>query len=205
VIPDLDAWDAWHPQVMADRLAGLTLPWCVAAGWALDLFHGAQTRPHHDLEIAVPAALFPEVAARFEDCRFGVPQDGELVPATPGTMRTSHQTWAWEPATGKWRFDVFREPHDDETWICRRDQNIRRPYHEIIEQTPGGIPYLAPEIVLLFKAKDTRDKDEADFHGILPKLDRRRRRWLNDALASTSPAHPWRNILATDDTLQPPS
>ena len=33
---------------------GVTAPWCVAAGWALDLFRGEQTREHEDLEIAVP-------------------------------------------------------------------------------------------------------------------------------------------------------
>lgn len=194
--PDLDAWDAWHPRVIADRLTGIETSWYVAAGWALDLFHGTQTRPHGDLEIAVPAASFGQIAARFGDCRFHVPDNGLLVPATHDTLRDSHQTWAWEPATGKWRFDVFREPHEEQVWICQRDDRIRRPYSEIIEWTSDGIPFLAPEIVLLFKAKAAREKDEADFHGVLPKLDRRRRRWLDDALAMVHPAHPWRGIIA---------
>jgi hypothetical protein len=52
VIPDLGAWHAWHPAVVAERLTGLEIPWYVAAGWALDLFRGAQSRDHEDLEIA---------------------------------------------------------------------------------------------------------------------------------------------------------
>jgi len=40
---------------VAKLLAGVDVPWCVAAGWALDLFHGEVTREHEDLEIAVPA------------------------------------------------------------------------------------------------------------------------------------------------------
>jgi hypothetical protein len=40
--PDLDAWEPWHPKVLAQRLAGLPVPWYVAAGWALDLFRGRQ-------------------------------------------------------------------------------------------------------------------------------------------------------------------
>jgi hypothetical protein len=195
VIPDLDAWDAWHPRTIADRLAGVDLPWCVAAGWALDLFRATQTRYHADVEIAVPAARFETIAARFNDCDFYVAHDGLVLPASADTMRTSHQTWAREKTTGKWRFDVFREPHDNDIWICRRDPHIRRPYHEIIEHTSDGIPYLAPEIVLLFKAKNPRDKDEADFAGALPSLDDTRRQWLDDALALIHPTHPWRSTL----------
>ena len=58
VEPDLELWDAWHPaNVALSRLAGVDVPWYVAAGWALDLFRGGQTREHEDLEIAVPGRL----------------------------------------------------------------------------------------------------------------------------------------------------
>lgn len=193
--PDVDAWDAWHPRRMADRLRGLDLPWYVAAGWAIDLFLGAPTRPHHDLEIAVPAARFPEVAARFGEFEFHVPREGALHPVTAELLRDEHQTWAWEPVAGRWRFDVFREPHDGDTWICRRDPRIRLPLRDIIEHDATGVPYLAPEIVLLFKAKATRPKDEADFAHALPQMNIRRRRWLDDALDLVHPAHPWRAAL----------
>jgi hypothetical protein len=195
-VPDLDAWDAWHPRVLADRLAGVDVPWCVAAGWALDLFRGEPTRPHGDVEIAVPASTFDQVAVRFEDCDFYAVCDGTLTPATAETLPISHQTWAWDRASAVWRFDVFREPHAGDVWICRRDERIRRPYAEIIRHTPDGIPYLVPEIPLLFKAKQPRAKDEADFRGALPLLSREQRRWLDDALALIHPAHPWRAALA---------
>ena len=200
MIPDIDAWEAWRPRVLADRLADAAFPWYVAGGWALDLFHGRQTRPHEDLEIAVPAARFSDVAERFSDCRFCVPDNGTLGPVTPEALLASHQTWAWEPAAGKWRFDVFREPHDGDIWLCRRDARLQRPYSEIIEWTSDGIPFLAPEIVLLFKAKHTRSKDEADFHAVLPRLDRRRLDWLDHALGLVSPAHPWRAVLTSQQS-----
>ncbi|SRR6266545_1408184 len=150
---------------------------------------------HGRWPIAVPAAYSPQVADRFADCGFWVPHEGELVPVATDALQASHQTWARELATGKWRLDVFREPHDGQVWICRRDPRIRRPYAEIIERTPDGIPFLAPEIVLLFKAKLPRDKDEADFHAVLPKLNPRRRHWLANALEMISPAHPWHAVL----------
>ncbi|AVT28954.1 hypothetical protein C6361_04985 [Plantactinospora sp. BC1] len=195
--PDLDAWDPWPPSVVAERLAGLDLPWCVAAGWAIDLCRGAPSRRHDDLEIAVPAERFDEVRERLGDCDFAVAHDGRLLPPTPESMRASHQTWAYERAVGRWRLDVFREPHDGNLWICRRDPRIRRPYAEIIRHDPSGVPYLLPEVVLLFKAKATRTKDEADFGTALPLLDDDARRWLDDALSLVHPTHPWRTRLTT--------
>ena len=76
-------------------------------------------------------------------------------------LAATHQTWLRDPATGNYLLDVFREPHDGDTWICRRDETIRLPYRDIIHHTQDGIPYLAPELVLLFKAKHARPKDQA--------------------------------------------
>jgi hypothetical protein len=56
-------WDPWRPEDVARLLAGVSVPWYVAAGWALDLFRGEQTREHSDLEIAVPAVSFGAVRA----------------------------------------------------------------------------------------------------------------------------------------------
>jgi len=90
-----------------------------------------------------------------------------------------------------YRLDIFREPHDGDTWIRRRDRSIRLPYEQIIVTSPEGIPYLAPQIVLLFKAKHRRPKDQADSTGVLPLLNPARRAWLAAALARVHPAHPW--------------
>lgn len=182
--------------MMAERLAGAKAPWCVAAGWALDLFRGTRTRAHADLEIAVPADRFADVASYFYDCGFYVAHDGKVLPASADAMRVGHQTWARERTTGKWRFDVFREPHDGDVWICRRDPRIRRSYRSVIRYDPDGIPYLAPEIVLLFKAEGTRDKDQVDLEGALPLLNVDQRQWLDDALALVHPTHPWRDLVA---------
>jgi hypothetical protein len=196
--PDVDAWAAWSPGHLAERLHGLTIPWYVAAGWAVDLFRGGQTREHEDLEIGVPAACFDVLPALFPELDFWVPDGpGRLAPMTAQTLAgESHQTWAWDPVAQRWRFDVFREPHDGDTWICRRDEaRIRRPYAEIIRRTDDGIPYLAIEVALLFKAKHVRAKDEADFTGALPLLTRPERGWLDAALGVVHPAHPWRMRL----------
>ena len=75
---DLDAWDAWSPAEVAENLTGVTAPWCVAAGWALDLFLGRQTREHDDLEIGVPAQGFAEVRDALAGFDFVVIGDARL-------------------------------------------------------------------------------------------------------------------------------
>jgi hypothetical protein len=184
-------WDAWHPAEITERLAGVDVPWCVAAGWALDLFRGEVTREHGDLEIAVPAGRFGPIRAALADFEVEVIGSGRRWPLDSAAFDVMTQTWVRAPGHGVYRLDIFREPHDGDTWICRRDESIRLPYDQIIVTSPAGIPYLVPEIVLLFKAKQIRPKDQADFSGVLPLLTPARRAWLAAALARVHPGHPW--------------
>ncbi|MFG3296381.1 nucleotidyltransferase domain-containing protein [Streptomyces sp. NPDC048179] len=189
--------DAWRPEQVAERLGGVGVPWCVAAGWALDLFRGGQSRPHSDLEIAVPVAGFAEVRDRFREYAFDAVGSGRVwAAAGDEALAATHQTWVRDPASGQFLFDVFREPHEGGTWICRRDEGLRLPYDAVIERTAEGIPYLVPELVLLFKAKEPRPKDHADFDGVLPLLGQTRREALSGWLTRRHPGHPWLAGLA---------
>ncbi|MGW8555513.1 nucleotidyltransferase domain-containing protein [Streptomyces tubercidicus] len=184
--------DAWRPEQVAERLGEVGATWCIAAGWALDLFRGVPSRPHGDVEIAVPAAGFPEIRDRFPEYVCDAVGSGRVWPAAGAeALAATHQTWLRDPASGQFLLDVFREPHEDGTWICRRNENLRLPYDTLIERTPDGIPYLVPELVLLFKAKATRPKDQADFDGVLPLLSRARRDVLSGWLERVHPGHPW--------------
>jgi len=201
LIPDPDAWAAWRPEEARRLLDGVTAPWYVAAGWAIDLFVGGERREHEDLEIAAPNARFAEVAAALGDYEIfviGTPENGQATPyAEVGeeALAETHQTWVREPATGLWRLDVFREPSDGDTWICRRDERIRMPYDRVIEHTAEGIPFGRPEIVLLFKARHARPKDDGDLAAALPHLDSERRAWLREALELVHPGHRWLDAL----------
>ena len=194
---DIEALDArwslsWTPSEVAQHLAGTAVPWYVAAGWALDLFRGRQTREHGDIEIAIPAARFPEIRDRFPGCAFDAVSSGRIwANATPEALARTHQTWLRDPATGHYLLDIFREPHDADTWICRRDETIRLPYSDIIRHTGDGIPYLVPELVLLFKAKHARPKDQADFDATVPLLTPAQRTKLAALLVRAYPGHHW--------------
>ena len=89
----------------------------------------------------------------------------------------------------------MREPWDGATWIFRRDPRIRLKAASLRSRTADGIPYLQPEVVLLFKAKAVHPKDEMDFAAVLPHLESSRRLWLRDALTLVHPEHPWLESL----------
>lgn len=192
--PVLDAWDAWDPPTVYELLRDVRAPWCVVGGWALDLFRGEQTREHGDIEIAVPHSGFDEVRERLPGYEWFVAGNGRVWPLEEAgdAFFACHQTWVRDPATGAWRLDVMRNPDDGGQWVCRRDRRIRRPYAEAIALTPDGIPYLVPELALLFKAKLARPKDDDDLARTIPLLSDETRQWLSTAIAQVyGDAHQW--------------
>ena len=191
-------WRPWRPDEAALRLEGLDVPWCVAAGWAIDLFMGRERREHEDLEIAAPEEAFPQIRSALTDLDFYAVGDGEVAPLakSPERLAETHQTWGLDRPANAWRIDLFREPSSHGEWVCRRDERISSPYDELIEHTGDGIPYMRPEVVLLFKAKRTRPKDEQDLSDALPLLDAARRGLLADWIALVHPGHAWLARLA---------
>jgi hypothetical protein len=192
---DLETWDAWSPAEAAERLRGVSTPWCVLAGWALDLFIGKQTREHDDLEIGVPADRFGEIRSALGGFEFVVVGDGRAWTMTERTLEAHRQTWVREPG-GPWRLDVIRERWDGDAWVYRLDARIRLPVTGLVLRTNEGIPFVRPEVVLLFKAQAPRPKDTTDFEAVLPHLDDGSRAWLRSALALAHPDHAWLEQLS---------
>lgn len=188
-------WTPWTPAEVAERLTGVDAPWCVAAGWAIDLYLGGTPRAHADIEIAVPRQSFPQITAALAGFDWEVAGSGRLWPyAEVGDNPDLYQTWCRDPATGRYHLDVFREPHVAEMWVCRRDPSITLPYRELIGFR-DGIPYLTPEVALLFKARRTAPKDEQDFRRVAPHLTRTAQTRLADWLTRLYPAHSWLDRL----------
>ncbi len=84
---------------------------------------------------------------------------------------------------------------ESDVWRYRRNPSVIRGIDRMALQTADGIPFLAPELVLLFKSKNTsgknRSKDQADFETVRPFLEPERQAWLRWALLLSDPAHPW--------------
>ncbi|WP_249021619.1 nucleotidyltransferase domain-containing protein [Conexibacter sp. S30A1] len=189
---DLDAWDAWTPVEVAARLDGVG-PWAVAGGWAIDLFVGFQSREHEDLEVVTSRGGLALFQSAMPELEWYAAHAGEVtaVSRTPGILRPTWQTWGWDAPAGKWRLDVMRETWVGGRWAYRRNPAIDMPLDAALHKTASHIPFLAPEIVLLFKAKHSRDKDRHDFELVLPRLTDAQANWLARALSVEDPSHAW--------------
>ena len=189
-IPGPEEWAPWTPSEAVAELSRLDAPWHVAAGWAIDLWLGRQTREHFDLEIAVPSSAFAQVREALGGYELFPAEDGRIEPVTEHSA-LGRQYRVLDGSLGKWRLDIFLEPGDEETWVYRRDPRVQAPRAEITARTSWGIPYLLPQAVLLFKAKAVRAKDDQDFDLCAPLLDPAARVWLRDALGTAHPGHAW--------------
>ncbi|MET0412933.1 MAG: hypothetical protein ABW217_16625 [Polyangiaceae bacterium] len=101
-----------------------------------------------------------------------------------------HQARFLDVAENAWRLDVMLDPGDAETWIYRRDERLRAPRSQLIGWR-DSIPYMKPEVVLLFKAKAPREKDERDLELCLAHLPEDAKRWLARSLQDHYPQHAW--------------
>ena len=96
---------------------------------------------------------------------------------------------------------VMLDESEGHEWVSRRTPQIRLPIERVGRTSTSGIPYLAPEVQLFYKAKATRDKDETDFEAVLPLLDAPARAWLTGAIMVIAPNHPWlRRLLPVSRT-----
>ena len=190
---DRYVWSGLTPRDAVELLGSLDRPWWVAGGWAIDLFVGRETRAHGDLDIAMLRG--DELALRdaLPGWDIHVVDDGALKPwRFEPLSRHQHQFWMRREAGGPWDLEILFEGHDASRWLYRRDHRVTAPLDRFALRTSSGIPYVAPDIALLYKAKGFEiERNERDFDGALPLLDAGSRRWLADALDVAHPAHPW--------------
>jgi hypothetical protein len=168
------------------------MQWCVIGGWALDLWLGFESRPHGDLEVALPRTQLQALCNALSDLEPYSISQGDLraLPAGAALAPARHQVRFLDVTENAWRLDVMLDPGDAETWIYRRDESLRAPRQQLIGGR-GSIPYMKPEVVLFFKAKAPREKDERDFELCLAHLPRDGQVWLSRCLQDHYPHHPW--------------
>ncbi len=103
-----------------------------------------------------------------------------------------NNTWARRKPEGPWQLDVTVGEGTESHWIYRRDPQITRPWHEAVLHTTDEVPYLAPDLQLLFKSKDLRPQDDLDAAEVIPGLTTAQLEFLSHHLGAN---HPWRGLL----------
>ena len=198
----------------------LQVPWAICGGYALDLFLDRTTRVHGDIDICVfeedrDKLLQYMLQQNWQVYEFRgqgkvrplshttssdsgrnlmcLKDDCELVKFYPSEEEglLYHQFFH----TGIKRLNYLEFLFNRTNGYCfvfDEEKGIRRELSKAILQN-GAIPYLAPEIALLYKATQT-DKEEyrQDFQETFPCMDDEQREWFLESLRVLSPdGHPW--------------
>jgi hypothetical protein len=169
----MSEWESLRPADAAELLGGLDMPWWIAGGWALDAL---APRAHEDLDVMVLRRDLDAVVA-----------------VLPGWELDDKGNSVWARPSGgeRWHLELVLDEADGDTWRYRRDARITRPLASL------GPPHgpLAPEVVLLYKAKDDAEKARSDFAAVVPQLSADARAWLRDAVELAHPDSPHLAVL----------
>ena len=190
-------WQPVHPSEAAETLRSLSVTWWIAGGWALDLFLGSRSRPHGDLDIGVLRRDLSKVLSALSSYELFEAKGGMLTALRAGEMPRAdvNSLWCRPAGAPSWSLELMLDECDGARWVYRRQRAIHHPLAMVVRHTSDGIPYLAPEIQLLYKAQGSRDRDQVDFDRVAPRLDVDARTWLRAAVALAHPGHRWLTAL----------
>jgi hypothetical protein len=191
---------------VAEALGNLRAPFYFAGGWAIDLHLGRVTREHHDVDALVMRRdhlLLHKALKQFSLKKIiphpdGKPPNRGAIVEWPAGERLElpvHQINAYRTGESEPAFQVMLAESRGSDWIFRRNPDVSMPISKMGFHPLWGLPYLAPEIVLLFKAKHLEARDRVDFDHAIPALSVDARRWLRDAIEKTHPGHEWLKVL----------
>ncbi len=200
--------------------------WALCGGWAVDAWLGRLTRDHGDVDIAVfdQPALFEHLTGwqligheQTKENPGADLWDGRtlVLPAhlhgRPPEM-SGPLPERFDPAGARLLFpeDGFwldvnlceRSPTGrtaDGEWVLNREPRVVLPLAGAIRQSGWGLPTVAPEVILFYKAtlyvgtkNHLSPRDEADFVALLPLLTEGQRGWLREAVSQVYVGeHPW--------------
>jgi hypothetical protein len=182
---------------VAELMVGFGHDWALCGGWAVDSWLERQTREHVDVDLSV-----------FDDDQLAVHaylRDGWLLNGHDPHDDDSTHPWDGHrlelPAHIHARSEGFNLDFQvnrrvDDAWVYSAEPRLTMPVASVVRTSPWGIPTLAPEAILYYKAPgEIRAHDEADFRALLPTLDHDQRRWLGGAIGLVRQGHPWLELL----------
>ena len=210
----------WLLEELKAFMAESNFPWAVCGGFALDLFLRRSIRPHGDIDLCVFENHRESIKAYAFDKGWHVYEfrgHGKVRPLGDGTISDPGRNlmcvkdgcdivkfYPCEDAgmlyhqffhTGMNGFHylefLFNSVCDNFLVLAQR-KGLRRELSKSISYH-NGIPYLAPEIVLLYKASDSENPAyQQDFDEAYPCLNGEQRAWFAGGMKLLYPyGHPW--------------
>ena len=215
---------------VAELMSKFGHPWALAGGWAVDAWLGRLTREHGDVDLAVfdqqplfellagwqliaheetkanegadlwdgrPLVLPAHIHGRPPERRGPLPErfdpSGMRIVSTKDGFGLDIQL-AERSRTGRMA---------GQHWVLNAEPRVSMRLADCIRQSSWGLPMVAPEVILFFKAtlyvgtkNHLRPRDEADFAALLPLLTDEQRVWLREAVACVYDGeHPWAGWL----------
>ena len=171
-------------------------PWFIGGGWALDLAAGQVSREHEDLDLCILREHAPSLFPYFSDwdIQIAIPGEHRLEPCT-SIQDTLAPRYGLHLRRDTEFVEILLTDRTGDRIPFRRDPEIFIDYDRFANWDANGLPYVAPEWQLLYKAKEGRDKDLADFQTHAPLLDDPAKQWLLQALAKHLPHSDWVPLL----------
>jgi hypothetical protein len=183
-------WGEWdlslRPADAAKWFESWQGPWAVAGGWAIELFVGRRVRDHHDLDIAVARADASRLHEQLAGWDLFFPSPTAFVPWPPGDPLPDDEHQLWCRRDGKFTHEILFEDIRDGVLHYRRDPTVTVPVAEAIRHTPDGVPFIAPQLQLLYKDKARTQRDQVDAAAALPLMTATERAWLRAHTASAA-------------------
>lgn len=181
------------PVKVWSLMRGFKPEWFIAGGWAIDLFLEKETRPHEDIEIA----MFRRDQNALQNYLSG----WVLKKAAGGALSEwnygehlelpVHEIHCFNETFEPQFLEILLNETNGDEWLFRRNIKITRSLSKLYLTSHLGMRFLRPEIVLLYKSKNPRLKDEQDFEVVATHLDAESRQWLKAALIVCYDKHHW--------------
>ena len=208
------------PEMVCEQLKDAPFQWAVCGGYAIDLFLGQTTRIHGDVDVCVfekdrDAALKYMLDTGWNVYEFrgmgkmrrlhaGIKSDAgrnlmcvkegcQLVKFYPceeeGMLYHEFKHVGIEKCD---YIELLFNRTDDGEFVFSVDKGIKREINKAIMYRCGAA-YLAPEIVLLYKAaQPDRDENRVDFESVYPYMREEQKAWLMQSIEKLYPeGHKW--------------
>src|SRR5579875_2563143 len=103
-------WEPLTPPDVVRKFAGVTAPWWIAGGYAIELFVGKPLRPHGDIDVLLlrrDQALIHEVLAGWDIHAADPPGTLRPWPAGERLPEHVHDIFCRERPDGPWRMQLM--------------------------------------------------------------------------------------------------